>query len=151
MDRGGARQAIAAFGVPDRVVGPLAIILPVVEIAVAVALVVTGTALVGAIGALVLLGAFVAGIAASLSRGSQPDCRCFGQVHVAPVGWKTLSRDGALMALAAFVVVKGPGTGLGAWASGLDAVDWGALLVAIALAVAFVLEGGLLLDRWRRR
>lgn len=149
MDRRGARQSIAAFGVPRRVVTPLATVLPVAEIAVAVALVANATAVVGALGALVLLGAFIAGIALSLKRGHQPDCGCFGQVRSAPVGWKTLVRDGVLALLAALVVVYGPGTGFGAWASGLTALDWITLGLAIAFAVAFVVEGGRLLDRWR--
>ncbi|MDQ1427393.1 MAG: hypothetical protein QOK39_869 [Acidimicrobiaceae bacterium] len=132
-------------------VTPVAAVLPVGELAVAAALARRASAVGGAVGALVLLGAFMAAIAISLSQGRQPDCRCFGQVHSAPVTAKTLVRNAAVAALAAVVVVAGPGASLSAWASGLSVTEWITLGVAVALAVAFALEGSLLVERWRRR
>jgi uncharacterized membrane protein YphA (DoxX/SURF4 family) len=151
IDRDGARQAVAAFGVRQPLVAPLATVLPVAELVVALALVVTTTAVPGAAGALVLLGLFIAGVAVNLARGRQPDCRCFGQLHSAPLGYKTLARNATLAALAVLVVVAGPGTGLDAWSSGLSAIEWVSLAVALALAMAFVVEGSLLVERWRTR
>jgi hypothetical protein len=86
-----------------------------------------------------------------LARGRQPDCRCFGQLHSAPVTWKTLVRNLTLAAVAVLVAAAGPGTGLAAWASGMSAVAWVTLAVAAVLAVGFAVEGTLLLDRWRSR
>ncbi len=150
LDRQGVRQTIAAFGLPRALVVPVATGLPVAELAVAVGVLVTATAVAAATGALVLLGLFMAGITVNLARGRQPDCRCFGQVHAAPVGWRTLARDGAFAAAAVLVVVEGPGAGLGAWASGLSVIEWAALIVAITIAVAYAVEGSLLVERWRQ-
>jgi hypothetical protein len=150
-DRRGAREAVLALGAPPALVVPVAAGLPLMELAVAGALLISPTALAGAAGALALLAVFVAGIARSLARGRQPDCRCFGQVHSAPVTWKTLVRNLILTAVAILVAIGGPGTGLSAWASGMSAVAWITLAVAAVLAVAFAVEGTLLLDRWRSR
>ena len=150
-DRDGARQAAQALGVPLALAPPVAAGLPVAELAVAVALLFRRAAVTGAVGALVLLGFFVAGISVTLARGRRPDCRCFGQLHRTPVTWRTLLRNLALAAGAALVAAEGPGSSLGAWSSGLSGLEWLTLLVAIALAVAFAVEGSLLVERWRRR
>src|ERR687893_1203985 len=86
-DREGSRQAVADFCVPAVLASPLGILLPLAELAVAIALIPTATALWGAIGALALLLLFVVGIGANLARGHRPDCRCFGQLHSAPARW----------------------------------------------------------------
>jgi uncharacterized membrane protein YphA (DoxX/SURF4 family) len=151
IDRDGARQAVRAFGLPRPLVTTVAALLPVGELAVAVAMARRASAVVGAIAALFLLGAFMTAIAISLSHGRQPDCRCFGQVHSAPVTAKTLVRNAVVAALAGLVVVAGPGASLSAWASGLTVTDWITLGVAVALAVAFAMEGSLLVERWKRR
>jgi peroxiredoxin/uncharacterized membrane protein YphA (DoxX/SURF4 family) len=103
-DRGGSRQAVADFGVPGRLVGPTAIGVPLVELAVAVALIPAATAWWGALAALALLLLFSAAIGVNLARGRKPDCHCFGQLHSAPVGWPTLARNGVLAALAGLVL-----------------------------------------------
>src|SRR5215203_5149372 len=106
-DREGSRRAVADFGVPAALAAPLGVLLPLAELAVAVALIPTSTAFWGAVGALVLLLLFVAGIGANLARGRKPDCHCFGQLHSSPVGWSTLARNGVLAAIATFVVWQG--------------------------------------------
>jgi thiol-disulfide isomerase/thioredoxin len=106
-DREGSRRAVADFGVPVALAAPLGVLLPLAELAVAVALIPTSTALWGAVGALLLLLLFVAGIGANLARGRRPDCRCFGQLHSSPAGWSTLARNGVLAAIAALVVWRG--------------------------------------------
>jgi thiol-disulfide isomerase/thioredoxin/uncharacterized membrane protein YphA (DoxX/SURF4 family) len=119
IDREGSRQAIADFGLPASLATPLGVLLPVAELAVATALLPASTALWGAVGALGLLLLFVAGIGANLARGRKPDCHCFGQLHSAPAGWKTLARNGMLAALAGFLVWNG-------WNNevALGALDW---------------------------
>src|ERR671939_1059905 len=107
-DRAGSRQALVGFGLPAVLAAPLGILLPLAELAVAVALLPAAWAWWGALGALALLLLFVAGISFNLARGRTPDCHCFGQLHSEPVGWPTLARNGILAAVAAFVVVQGP-------------------------------------------
>jgi hypothetical protein len=151
IDRAGAREAVRAFGLPRPLVKPVAAVLPIGELAVAVAVARRGSAVAGAIGALVLLAAFMTAIAVNLSHGRQPDCRCFGQVHSAPVTARTLARNGVVAALAALVVVAGPGASMSAWASGRSFIEWITLGVAVVLAAAFAWEGSVLVERWRRR
>ncbi len=135
-DRAGSRQAISDFGLPAALATPLGILLPLAELAVAAALIPTSTAWWGAIGALALLLLFVTGIAVNLARGHKPDCHCFGQLHSAPAGWKTLARNGVLAAVAGFVVWQGrEGAGPSAmsWLAGLSTSQFVALIVDLVV------------------
>src|SRR5829696_4568256 len=106
-DLKGSRQAITDFGVPSSLATPLGILLPLLELTVAATLIPAATAWWGAIGALALLLVFIVGISINLARGRKPDCHCFGQLHSAPAGWKTLARNGALAAVAGFLLWEG--------------------------------------------
>ena len=107
-DLPGSRQALIDFGMPTRLSGLLGVLLPLTEIAVAVALIPSFSGWWGAIGALTLLLLFVAGVGYNLARGRQPDCHCLGRLYSAPIGWPTLIRNLILAAFAALVVVFGP-------------------------------------------
>jgi peroxiredoxin len=140
-DRAGSRQAVIDFGVPAPLAAPLSVLLPLVELAVAVALMPLSTAWWGALGAFALLLVFVGGIGVNLARGRKPECHCFGQLHSAPAGWKTLARNGALAAVAGFVLWEGydvAGPSAVAWLGALSAAQLlgilGGVLVLILLA-----------------
>ena len=135
-DRAGSRQAVADFGVPSSLATPLATLLPLAELAVAVALIPAASDWWGALGAIALLLLFVAGIGINLARGRNPDCHCFGQLHSAPAGWRTLARNGALAAIAGFVLWEGRES------AGPSAVGW---LGALSVAQLAALIGGLVL------
>src|SRR6266513_3729768 len=92
-DLAGSRQAMRDFGVPGKLADFFGLLLPLTEIAVAVALVLPLTTWWGAVAALSLLLIFVAGIGYNLAQGRTPDCHCFGQLHSAPAGWSTLIRN----------------------------------------------------------
>lgn len=128
-DRDGTRDTLEAFGVPASLAVPGAAALPGVELIVAGLLVFDATAVAGALGALVLLGAFTAAITFNLAQGRRPDCNCFGQLHSRPVGSGTLARNATLAILAGLVLVAGND---GAGATALD--DVGGLDTATALA-----------------
>jgi thiol-disulfide isomerase/thioredoxin/uncharacterized membrane protein YphA (DoxX/SURF4 family) len=134
-DRAGSRQGLTDFGVPAALAAPFGILLPLAELAVAIALIPLATAWWGALGALVLLLLFVAGISYNLARGRKPDCRCFGQLHSSPAGWKTLVRNGALAAVASLILWEGR-DGVGA-----SAVGW---IGQLSTAPLLGLLGGLL-------
>ena len=144
-DRKGSRQAIIDFGAPTALAAPLGILLPLAELAVAIALIPAFTALWGAVGALTLLLLFVAGIVVNLALGNKPDCHCFGQLHSAPAGWKTLARNGVLAALAAFLVWQGWEGNVGpsaiAWIGALSTFQLLVLIVGVVLL-------GLLVSQW---
>jgi thiol-disulfide isomerase/thioredoxin/uncharacterized membrane protein YphA (DoxX/SURF4 family) len=143
-DPKGSRQAIIDFGVPAAIATPLGILLPLAELAVAVALIPASTAWWGAVGALVLLCVFVVGIGNSLARGRKPECHCFGQLHSAPAGGKTLARNAALAAVAGFVVWQGY-HGAGPSAVGWLSSSSAARIVAIVFGLLVL---GLLVGGW---
>lgn len=109
-DLAGSRQAMRGFGVPEKLANIFGLLLPVGELAVALALVIPVTAWFGAMGALALLLIFVAGIGYNLAQGRTPDCHCFGQLHSAPAGWSTLIRNLVLASIAGLVVGYGRNT-----------------------------------------
>jgi thiol-disulfide isomerase/thioredoxin len=155
-DLAGSRAAVEGFGVPERLAAPLGTLLPLVELAVAVALLPSKTARYGAIGAATLLALFAAAIARSISRGEAPDCHCFGQLHSEPAGWRTLARNVVLGGLAVFVIVAGwsnAGTSATAWIGRLNnagAVAFGGGLALAGLA-ALTIFGFLALLRQNGR
>ena len=125
-DLPGSRRAVRDFGVPGQLATPFGVLLPLVELAVAVALIPKASARYGALGALMLLILFVLGIATTLARGRRPDCHCFGQLHSSPIGWTTLARNAVLAAVAAFVAWWGwndPGSSAVAWAADLSTAE----------------------------
>ncbi len=115
-DPKGTIKALRDFGLPRALANLFTILLPLAEITVAVALIPLISAWYGACAALALLGIFVIGIGVNLARGRKPDCHCFGQMHSAPVGWQTLLRNGLLVAVTSWLVVRGPlGDGPSLW------------------------------------
>src|SRR4051794_169219 len=102
LDPAGSVEAIRGFGVPARPAAAFGRALPWLELTIAGLLLAPATASSAAIAALALLAAFAAAIAIALARGARPACRCFGQLSAAPVGPRTLVRNLALAALAAF-------------------------------------------------
>src|SRR5215210_8304952 len=152
-DRGGSRGVLEDFGVPVPFAAPLGILLPLAELAVAVALIPSATAWWGALGALVLLLLFVAGISFNLARGHKPDCRCFGQIHSAPVGWKTLLRNGVLATIAGVVVWRGyDGTGpsVVGWVGTLSIVQLVGLVAGVIVLALLVAQWWFLLHLMRQ-
>ncbi len=129
-------ETLQAFGVSTRVARPTAMLLPLVELAVAAALVPATTARYGAFGAAGLLAVFTAAVAYQLLRGRQPACNCFGRLMAAPIGPGTIARNVVLLAAACFVARGGQApspTPLQAIvaALGLLVVAEGVLLVAL--------------------
>jgi thiol-disulfide isomerase/thioredoxin len=137
-DRAGARTAVVAFGTPERIAAPVALVLPLVELAVAALLLPAAPAVAGLIGAVALLALFTGAIAASLARGKAPDCHCFGQLHSAPAGRRTLARNGGLLALGiaglAGSVVHAPESAV-AWLRDLSGSELLALVVGLGAAI----------------
>jgi peroxiredoxin len=140
LDRAGGVRAMTDFGVPRVLAAPAAIVLPLAELAVAVALLLSQTAWWGSLGAAFLLMLFVAGIAINLARGRAPECHCFGQFHSKPAGWQTLARNLMLAAAAGFVIAMGPAhpqRSVIAWAADLSAAtEAGLALGAASLSLA---------------
>jgi methylamine dehydrogenase accessory protein MauD len=143
-DRRGSREAASGFGVSRRLAGAVALGLPLAEVAIALLVLPTATRWWAAVGALALLLVFCTAIARAMARGEAPECHCFGQLHSAPAGWRTLARNLALAALAGFVVVAGrddAGLSTVAWTASLDGMGWLVLGLAVALFVTIAIGG----------
>jgi peroxiredoxin/uncharacterized membrane protein YphA (DoxX/SURF4 family) len=138
-DLAGSRQAMRGFGVPERLASPLGVALPFAELAIAVLLLPVATAWWGALGGILLLASFTAGIAWNMAQGRAPECHCFGQVHSEPIGRPTLVRNGVLALLAAVIVAQGPagaGASVTGWWSDLSGGERAGIAIAtLALAV----------------
>jgi thiol-disulfide isomerase/thioredoxin/uncharacterized membrane protein YphA (DoxX/SURF4 family) len=143
-DLPGSRRAVEDFGVSKRAADSLGVLLPLAEVAVAVALLFRPTAVWGAVGAALLLAAFIVGIARALSRGEQPDCHCFGQIHSAPAGRSTLIRNAVLLSFAVVIVAYGSGPALDDWVGARSAAELAAvglgILAGAAAAYAWTLR-----------
>jgi methylamine dehydrogenase accessory protein MauD len=146
LDLEGSRRSLRDFGVPERFASVAGTLLPIVELVTAALLLIAPTAQWGALLALLLLLAFIAGITRAMRQGVAPDCNCFGQIHSAPAGRGTLVRNGVLAALAAFVLIGGPGPALDDWIGDRS----GAELVALVGVVAAVGLGAWAFQLWRR-
>jgi len=107
FDRAETREALRNFGAPISLATPLAILLPGSEVAVAAALLLSGSAWWGGLAALALLLIFICAIGINMARGRKPKCRCFGQLHSKPIGWSTLGRNTVLCGAAALVISPG--------------------------------------------
>jgi uncharacterized membrane protein YphA (DoxX/SURF4 family)/peroxiredoxin len=143
LDRDGSVRALRDFGVGRRLAGVGGTALPIAELLIALALLFPTTATAGAIGALLLLLAFIVGISRAIINGTQPDCHCFGSIHSEPAGPSTLVRNGILAVLALIVAVAGPGPAFDTWVRDRTGAELAAVaiglvaLAAVAAAVRF--------------
>jgi hypothetical protein len=113
-DLDASRQAVLDFGLPRRSARVLGTLVPLAELAAGAALIPHFSSVWGAVAACVLLLAFTAAIAANLVRGRAPECRCFGQVHSAPVSWRMVGRNAALLAGAIAIIAGEAPVAIGA-------------------------------------
>jgi len=109
LDQPGAEKAVTDFGVPAEFAKPAAYLLSTAEVLLALLLLFTTTSWLGALGALILLLIFIAGMIYQLASGKEADCHCFGQLHSERVSSKSLIRNVIFSALALFLVGQGSG------------------------------------------
>ena len=134
--RAGTQATAAAFAVPGPLTGPVALAVPAAELLVAAALIPASSAALAGWAALALLAVFSVVVTISLARGRRPGCHCFGQLTVAPTGWRTLARNGVLAAVAALIATGGwPDGGTSLGAVGATRTATGVAIAALALAV----------------
>jgi peroxiredoxin len=131
-----SRRAVAGFGVPDPIAKAGGTLLPFAELATAIVLIPRPTARWAAVGALVLLVTFIAGITNALAHGRRPDCNCFGQVASSPVSNRTVQRNALLAAIAALVVWRAPGSSITTWTGNRSLAE---LVAAAAVASSAIL------------
>jgi uncharacterized membrane protein YphA (DoxX/SURF4 family) len=105
QDLDDSRQMVLDFGLPYSLARPIGTFLPGLELAIAVGLLVSPTSWWAAWVALGLLAAVTLAVGLNMAVGRRPDCRCFGPLHVASIGWRTLTRNVLLMAVAGGVLL----------------------------------------------
>lgn len=148
-DPAATRATFEGFGMGGRLARMGGIGLAPAELVVAAGLILVPTARWSAVGAMLLLIAFIAGITTALRRGRRPDCGCFGALRPAPIGASTLVRNAVLLAAAVFVVVFAPGPSVDGWVGGHTPAQVISMCAAIAVALAAVLYLPSMLDRAR--
>lgn len=151
-DRDGFHLSLTELGVPRPLVPAVAWLVPLVELAVAAALVPTSSARAAAGATVVLLVVFSLAMTRVLVRGERPDCGCFGRALSSRLGPGTLARNAVLATFAVAVALAGPGKNLGGTVTDLDLPV--AVLAVAALAQALVAwqlfrQNGRLLERVR--
>jgi thiol-disulfide isomerase/thioredoxin/uncharacterized membrane protein YphA (DoxX/SURF4 family) len=145
MDQPGTREAVKNFGTPRALSPAVALVLPFVELAIAIGLLFSVTTALSSIGALLLLGLFVVAIGVNLARGQTHDCHCFGQLYSRPLGWSTLVRNVIFALGAGFVLWQtslATNPGIVSTLAKLSIVGWEtiALAVAMMLIIFFYLQ-----------
>ncbi len=103
--------AVRAYDVlPESMVGPVATVLPYLEIALGLLLVLGMVVRAAAIGSAVLLVVFIAGVISAAARGLSIDCGCFGGGGAVAPGdtryWQEVARDLGFLVLAAYLIVR---------------------------------------------
>jgi thiol-disulfide isomerase/thioredoxin/uncharacterized membrane protein YphA (DoxX/SURF4 family) len=149
IDPAGSRSAMKEFGLPPGVAAVAAVVLPLLELAVAAGLLIDPVARDGAALGLVLLLAFIAGIVRLMSQGRAPDCHCLGALHSEPAGPSTIARNALLAALAGTIVVAGGGPGIPGGLTHLSGAQV-ALMVVVAVAIVLALATATLWGERRR-
>lgn len=107
IDKEGSTKALSDFGAPQPLIPVFVILLPIAELAIAFGLIFTETSWFAAIGGAALFAVFTAGMLYQMAKGNSPDCHCFGQIHSEPVGWSSVVRNVAFIALSAIIVFAG--------------------------------------------
>jgi uncharacterized membrane protein YphA (DoxX/SURF4 family) len=110
-DPAAAVRAVRAYELlPEPLVAPVAFGLPVVEIAVGLALLAGVFTRAAAVAAAVLLVVFLAGVGSAWARGLQIDCGCFGDGGVVAEGAtaypEEVARDVGLLVLAVGLALR---------------------------------------------
>ena len=141
FDLSGSQAAMRSFGVPESMTRAGGIVLPIVEILIAILLIPAASAAWGALLALALLVVFIIGVGYNLARGRKFDCHCFGQLTTSEIGPSTLIRNVALAVIAAFVAISGfargnVGPGVTDWLRSLNTFEWIILVLAIVIVAA---------------
>lgn len=109
FDLAGTRRSVSELGLPSRLGWPIAIVLPLVELALAVGLVVTATSRAAAAATAGLFAAFAGVVGLAAIRGRAADCGCFGQLHSSKAGYPATARSLALALLAVWIAATPAG------------------------------------------
>ncbi len=100
IDVAGWRRQAAGLSVP----GAVAVVVPVVELAVGASTATQLAAPVPAAAALGMLVGFTALIGWNLLHGRRPPCACFGATSKTPISWRHVARNTVFVAIAVVAI-----------------------------------------------
>jgi thiol-disulfide isomerase/thioredoxin len=140
LDQPGTREAVTNFGAPRSFSPSVAVVLPTIELAIAVGLLFTATAWWSALAALFVLGVFVVAISVNLARGKTHECHCFGQIYSRPLGWPTLVRNMVFVLAVVMVLWNGRASQANIVSTiaekAAELSTWQALLLVVGMSAA---------------
>jgi uncharacterized membrane protein YphA (DoxX/SURF4 family) len=142
-DQKGTREAVKNFGAPKAAAPSIAVVLPLIELAIAIGLLFSATAWLSALAAVLVLAMFVIAISINLAQGKTHECHCFGQIYSRPLGWSTLVRNVVFALAAAVVIWNGPEfqpslvSTISHTVAGLSAWQLVILIAAVIAAIGF--------------
>jgi methylamine dehydrogenase accessory protein MauD len=148
LDLSGSRQALTDFGVPRFLASWFGTVLPMVEVAIGLAILSGVWTHWGSIAGLLLLLIFIAAISINLLLGRRPHCHCFGQLHSEALSPSTLMRNLILAILAALLVWQGRQNPPADFVSWIVHFSRPQLLIAIGL-LALILLGANVALLWQ--
>jgi len=94
----GTKKAVEGFGFSSKLLANwISIGLPIVELCIALLLLFSITAFLGALLSVTLLLIFNFFIIRLIKQGKQIDCHCFGELNASPTGWNTVIRNTGLL------------------------------------------------------
>lgn len=93
---------------PAALVGPVAVLLPTIELTVAAALITGVHAAGAALVAIGMLATFAIAMAQAMARGIDLDCGCFGSASETQVSGLTIARNVALIAACVPIALASP-------------------------------------------
>jgi peroxiredoxin/uncharacterized membrane protein YphA (DoxX/SURF4 family) len=118
LDSRGSVRSAEDFGVPESLSKAFSIVLPIVEIVVAIGFLFSDFSWYSAILALLMMSVFIGGMVYQIWQGNAPNCHCFGQLSKEPIGNKSLIRNAIFAAASIVLIISGRDF------QGLSAVSW---------------------------
>jgi thiol-disulfide isomerase/thioredoxin/uncharacterized membrane protein YphA (DoxX/SURF4 family) len=118
LDSKGSVRSAEDFGVPESLSKAFSIVLPIVELLVAIGFLFLDYSWYSAILALLLMSVFIGGMIYQIWQGNAPNCHCFGQLSKEPIGNKSLIRNAVFAAASIILIISGREF------QGLSAVSW---------------------------
>jgi peroxiredoxin/uncharacterized membrane protein YphA (DoxX/SURF4 family) len=143
LDLEGSKKAVKDFGIPGGLASAIGVLLPLAELSIAALFLFVSVSWYGAVGGLVLLAVFIAGMAYQMAEGNAPDCHCFGQIHSEPVSKGSVARNVVFSGLTLILIL------LGRNRQGIDLLDGrvdgmqlilGVVLIALVVAVLLYIK-----------
>lgn len=113
-----------------------AVLLPILEMAIALALYSGFLARLASVAAIVLLSAFILLVVSVIIRRLNVSCSCFGILYRERVGTRTIVRDGVLLAFAIIVFIDEKALSLGTAAETFQ--DLGSIILVVLTGLSFV-------------